>query len=65
MAATMAVRPGQWNELFGAWFWIKPDPLVGTEWVRITVHRDGEDFWFHAEGPNAGVHVQTTAPDAS
>ncbi len=59
----MPVKPDDWNELFGVWFPVRPDPLTDTGSVLVTVHRHGTDLWFHVQGPNAGLTVQTIAPD--
>ena len=63
MATTMTVRPGQWDEMIGVWFWVMPDPLAGAETIRVTVHRDGEHVWVQTQGACAGVHFQTVPPD--
>lgn len=65
MAVDVTVRPGEWNEMFGIWFYVWPDPLAGAEKVRVTVHRTGHALWFRTAGACAGVHFQTTAPDTS
>jgi hypothetical protein len=63
MAVAMTVRPGEWNEWAGVWFIVRPDPLAGAEFVRVTVHLTATDLWLDADGPCAGFRFQTVAPD--
>lgn len=63
MATTMRVQVGDWNELFGIWFQVRPDPLTDTGTVLVTVHCQGADLWINVQGPNGGARFQTVPPD--
>jgi hypothetical protein len=58
--------PAYWAEVGGVWVWIEPlnDPLLGRDLYEVRVRRDRRGHaWVEVDGANAGVRIQSVAPD--